>query len=398
MNYFENNKRYLDHNGLKALILKIKELYTLIQDNKGDIDQLTTKLADLDERVDAIEANLGAELPELHALIDAIRAELGETPAEGTATVYERLAAAEAAIEALEGKVEDLENNAFQSVNSTYDVSSKKVTLSFANGEGSEVGTAVIDTTDFVIDGMIEDVYMATLGKDGKFYISVNHPGADPGVSTEVLETELSNELGYDFLRDHGGHKFIIMRFKTSSGGEKGVKDVLLEAEQLFQDYNFSAEGVDGYLNLSASNTPSTETTGAQAVKYSVSLGDKLVDDLKLINGELAKDSANASAGNYRGVKELDEKLATAEGKIESLEAQASADEERIAKLEKSVDGEEEDGSDGLIKRTEALETWIDDQSIPVEQLNAVFDKIVYGTDMPETSYDWFDPATDLGD
>lgn len=366
-------KLYLDQVGLKALIDKIGEFYDEYKAYTGEKDEAIEEIiARLDELyiADTGDGTASGLVKDLQDLVAGLRADLGEkSAAAGDDTAFARIARlvgeVETATTGLLDRTTKLENESFADVESVYDSDAKNVTLKFKNAAGTEIKTAVIDTTDFVIDGMIKNVHLVTIKEDG----SVDWPDGD------------THEVPGDIAQKHG-KKYLVFCFNVDNNigtGEK-VNVIWVAVDELFNDYDFKAVGVDDYVKLSVEEVNPSTSNKVNEVTYTITLGQKATDDFKLVEGTYTETvpSDPHHATPYRGIKDLNKGLEAAEADIDKLQQEVETPDtgllDRTTQLETDVQADET----GLLDRTTELENWVENKVIPVKNINDVFDYYVF--------------------
>lgn len=369
-------KLYLDQVGLKALIDKIGEFYDEYKKYTGENDSnIEEIIARLDELyiADTGDGSASGLVKDLQDLVAGLRADLGNAAdAAGDATAFARIAQLEAEVQAagtgLLDRTSKLEAESFAKVEAAYDKEGKKVNVKFKNAAGEELGEGTsfdIDTTDFVIDGMIKNVHLVTIKDDG----SVDWPDGD------------AHEIPAEYAQMHG-KKFFVFCFNVSEnvGTGEAVNVIWVPADELFNDYDFKAAGVDDYVKLAVEEVNPSTSNKVNEVTYTITLGQKAIDDFALVEGTYteAEPSDPHHATPYRGIKDLNKGLEAAEADIDKLQQEVETPDtgllDRTAQLEEEVQAAET----GLLDRTAELENWVETKVIPVKNINDVFDYYVF--------------------
>lgn len=198
-----------------------------------------------------------------------------------------------------------LKAESFAQVESTYDPDVKKVTVQFKNSSGENIegakGVFEIDTTDFVIDGMLKNVYLVTIKDDG----TVDWP---EGVSYDVPT---------EYAQKHG-EKFLVFCFNVTEnvGTGEPINVIWVSVNELFNDYDFVATtGNEDYVTFSVKEVNPTTSNTANKVTYTVALGQKAVDDFSLVEGTYVRQNEDAP---IRGIIDLHDDLVAVEKEISS--------------------------------------------------------------------------------
>lgn len=350
---FASDKMFLSQTGVQALIKKIADIRKEILEGQTGIANDFAELSSLVDNIIAkTEGGVIAKgmLANVIAEAEALRNELGEVPADAAKTIYARLADAETAINNLIAgdlteDFNDLKSKAFVDAVSTYDSANQKVKLSYKNAAGAEVKLIEIDTADFIVHGMMEDVNTVTIESS-----KVTLPdGTVLDVPADVME--------------HKGDKYLVFRFKLahenadSDIAHDELKAVWVNVHQLFNDYNFAGVSDDeDYVTVVATETPSAVAAAQNLVTIKVALGDaqKMVNSL--VEGKTQYEGKPVGE-NYRGVADLNKAL---DAEIANREADKAAAAEVKSAVDRLVEEVETEGT-GLLDRTTAVESRVDD-------------------------------------
>ena len=157
------NKYYLDDNGLRALIAKIKandnQLAALIglpenwTNTDTTADGFKSVISKLEEDYKQADNEVKAYIEELLGYNDSNWPTKDVAGEQVKLTVDERLKGLSEAI----ATVSDAVDAAFNSVDVVQDNANQSITLTFSNAKGDNV-VKTIDTTDFIVHGMLNDV------------------------------------------------------------------------------------------------------------------------------------------------------------------------------------------------------------------------------------------------
>ena len=350
---FASDKMFLSQTGVQALIKKIADIRKEILEGQTGI---ANDFAELSALVDSIIAKTEdgviakGMLANVIAEAEALRNELGEVPADAAKTIYTRLADAETAINNLIAgdlteDFNDLKSKAFVDAVSTYDSANQKVKLSYKNAAGAEVKLIEIDTADFIVHGMMEDVNTVTIESS-----KVTLPdGTVLDVPVDVME--------------HKGDKYLVFRFKLahentdSDVAHDELKAVWVNVHQLFNDYDFVGESDDAdYVTVTATETSSTTAADQNLVTIKVALGAAQKAVNNLVEGKTQYEGKPVGE-NYRGVADLNKAL---DAEIEAREAVGTAAAEVKTIADRLVEEVETEGT-GLLDRTTSVESRVDD-------------------------------------
>lgn len=419
MNQFASDKKYLELEGLKALIIKIGAMRA---EYMGQNEEVHRILANLLARLDAIVAPDGEDANKLPVTdsydyedgtlfecvakyIQDLRDELGATDAAGANPVYARLDQIEDWVKngftdedgtvyaGLLDRVKKLEAESFATVECSDAEEVKanhKWEASFKNAKGEELAKIALDTKDFVIDGMLGDVKMISVIERGAKILDV-----ETGIEYTAESEQPWATLVAESAVKNNEERYLVFSFKTEDsdghvGGndnnyaDKQLQNIWVSVKDLHDNFKFKAEGAD-FITLDVATVHAAK--GETDVVYSVKLTD---DAVELINKGL---------GNVEGVRsydDIDTDLHTAEDDIKTLQDQVVN-----GFNEKNGDngnGLEADGGehakDGLLTRAnkleqrmdaaeghiEDVEAWInEDGVISVDWVNDYFDYIVFG-------------------
>lgn len=442
-----SDKKFVELEGLKALIVKLGALREEYLDKIGDLAQGE---ADILKRLDALllaDTDLVTGHPTVVApgkeiivciieFIEKLRRELGDTPADEVAkkTVYERLVALEADCKQLNTRLETLETEAFTSVATEYDKLNNQIRVGFGTTKAEAVTAKdglvdgksfTIDTSDFVVDGLLGDVHSVTVLKDEK-----DLPQADATIDGNVgpgayefvtdpkdgkVKLKKCYELA-DIPKDKlvNGRRYLVFKFKVNETDGEGTatakveKDIWVDLVDLHDNFTFKAlPADDAYIKLKVDSTHMG--SASTAVTYTSSLGDKAVEDFKIVEGEHVADSTGAPGVKNRGVLKLDADLKAAEKNIakheELINGTTEHPETGLVKKVEVLEGEVRNGwhdtvadadVPGLLDRAAALEQWTKENIIPVDGINEYFDYWVMGDlKNPDDPTDPFKAAVD---
>lgn len=448
MSQFASEKKYLELDGLKALIYKIGELYGIINDNQGKTDDaiaaLLTRLnlivaaADPAEDkensfdnilpvTDSYDYTEGTLFECVAKYIQDLRNELGATADKKDNTVYARLDQIEAWVnegfdaedgthyDGLLARVAELERAAEDDFVASVECTKPEVVkaenkweLTFKSRSGKELKTVTLDTSEFVIDGMLGDVKLVSVVEPGdKVYDLTSgteyDANADEPWKTVVLESQGRMP----------GERFMVFSFKTTEAGEQtpgfageatDLKNIWVSLKDLHDSYDFKAvSDPTEYIVLSVPEKPEHSATGAQIVTYTAKL---TADAVKALDWIL-KGDADAKIDSYdvlnADVDKAQEDVADLQDKVINGFDEVDGDNES-AVPEGSTGGTHH--QDGLLTRANRLEKratdleedmagvtdWIENHMIPVDFINDYFDYVVLG------EKDRFDKAPEIKD
>lgn len=442
-----SDKKFVELEGLKALIVKLGALREEYLDKIGDLAQGE---ADILKRLDALllaDTDLVTDHPTVVTpgkeiivciieFIEKLRKELGDTPADEVAkkTVYERLAALEADCKQLNTRIDALETEAFTSVATEYDKLNNQIRVGFGTTKAEAVTSKdnlvdgksfTIDTSDFVVDGLLGDVRSVTVLKDEGDLPQVDAtidgnigPGAYEFV-TDPKDGKVKLKKCYelaDIPNDKlvNGRRYLVFKFKVNETDGEGTatakveKDIWVDLVDLHDNFTFKAlPADDAYIKLKVDSTHMG--SASTAVTYTSSLGDKAVEDFKIVEGEHVADPDGAPGVKNRGVLKLDADLKAAEKNIAKHEELINGTTERpetgLVKKVEVLEGEVRNGwhdakadvdVPGLLDRAADLERWTKENIIPVDGINDYFDYWVMGDlKNPEDPTDPFKAAVD---
>lgn len=437
MNQFASEKKYLELDGLKALILKIA---TMRDEYLGQNDDLTNALGALLARVDLIVAPGEADengnastnvLPVTDSYdytegtlfecvakyIQDLRNELGATADKKDSTVYDRLNQIEAWVKdgfdvEVEGetvhyaglldRVAALEATAadelFAGVTCTDPETVKKENkweAIFTSKSGKELGKIALDTSEFVIDGMLGDVKMVSVVDKGTAVRDLS-TGKDYTI-TDAEEPWLT--IINESATRENGERYMVFAFKTTEAGvptpdfageATDLKNIWVSLKDLHDSFEFVTESDPAeYITFEVA-LPEHTATGATIIKHTVAL---TADAVKALNWVL-KGDADANIDSY---DKLNADVDKAQGDVLDLQ-------NKVINGFEEVDGENgseaPEGStggthhqDGLLTRANKLEKratdleedmagvtdWIENHMIPTSYVGAYFDYIVFG-------------------
>lgn len=441
-----SDKKFVELEGLKALIVKLGALREEYLSKIGDLAQGE---ADILKRLDALllaDTDLVTDHPGVVApgkeiivciveFIEKLRKELGDTPADEIAkkTVYERLAALEADCEQLNERIDKLEADAFTSVATEYDKLNNQIRVGFGTTKAEAVvakdglvagKSFTIDTSDFVVDGLLGGVRSVTVLKDDADLPQADAtidgktgPGAyefvtGPDGAVKLKKCYEVAEIPADKLVN--GRRYLVFKFKVNeTDGEgdpavKAEKDIWVDLVDLHDNFSFKAlPADDAYIKLEVKSAH--KGSGSTEVTYTSSLGDKAVEDFKIVEGEHIADPVGAPGVKNRGVLKLDADLKAAEKNIEKHEELINGTTEHpetgLVKKVEVLEGEvrtgwhdDEAGVDvpGLLDRAAALESWTKENIITADGINEYFDYWVMGDlKNPDDPTDPFKAAVD---
>lgn len=426
-NSLVSDKRFLEFEGLKALIIKIGALreeyltkFDEIDTANGELlarlDKLLKAETDLNGRIGISE---GKEIiVAIVEFIEAMRAELGDAPEEISQTIYQRLEALEADCKQLNTRIDALENNALTSVAAEYDRVNNQIRVGFGTTKAEAVTSQeslvpnksfTIDTSDFVIDGLLGDVHSVTVVTEGPEkgafeFVTVEGP---EGPTVEKKLIRAYEDIPADKRID--GHRYLVFSFKVNETDQEGEatveaeKDIWVDLLDIHDNFKFKAVPTgDPYINLSVETIHNA--SASTDVTYTVSAGDKAVEDFNIVEGNHIPDPDGAPGVKNRGVLQLDTDLKAAEKDIDKLQEEIETPEtgllDKVKTLEDEVrNGWTDDESNeipGLLDRTTALEKWTSENIVTVEEINDYFDYWVMGdVKDPDDPSDEFKAAAD---
>ena len=433
-----SDKKFVELEGLKALIVKLGALREEYLDKIGDLAQGE---ADILKRLDALllaDTDLVVDHPTVVApgkeiivciieFIEKLRKELGDTPADEVAkkNVYERLAALEADCKQLNTRIDALETEAFTSVATEYDKLNNQIRVGFGTTKAEAVTSKdnlvdgksfTIDTSDFVVDGLLGDVHLVTVLIEQAGLEEGETPGAyeyvtEKGKVTKKKYCEIDAVPGDKRI---DGRRYLVFKFKVNeTDGEgtataKAEKDVWVDLVDLHDNFTFKAlPADDAYIKLEVKSEH--KSAGSTEVTYTSSLGDKAVEDFKIVEGEHVADPTGAPGVKNRGVLKLDADLKAAEKNIakheELINGTTEHPETGLVKKVEVLEGEVRNGwhdavadadVPGLLDRAAELERWTKENIIPADGINEYFDYWVMGDlKNPDDPADPFKAAVD---
>lgn len=401
-----SEKRFLEFEGLKALILKLgalrEEYLGLIEDATTDIAEIVARLDALLKKDTDLNGRVGIAAGKeivvaIVEYIEAIRAELGTLPEPAPGKdIYTRLAEIEADCKQLNTRVATLENEAFTSVTAEYDRENNKIRIGFGTtnaaataAEGGLVPnkSITIDTSDFVVDGLLGQVHSVVVITEG------DSKGAFEYITNGQGETE--QKLVYPFEeipadKRINGHRYLVFGFKVNETDGQGEptaqkeQNIWVDLVDLHDNFEFAAApDSDQYVKLAVQKS---HTKGATQVTYTVSLGDQAVADFSLVEGN----TDDPSGGKIRGVAQLHTDLKAAEANIATLKDEVETETtgllDRTQVLEDEVrNGWTDNSGDapvevpGLLQRAADLEKWTKENVITVKEISDYFDYWVMG-------------------
>ena len=430
MGYLATDKHYLDERGTLALIQKIGEFYGEFKSNNDLSTQLYDRVKDLLDSddykefldVDGVEdiansklAGISGKIYNICSYLRDVRADLGTAAdaAKADGTAYARIAQLRGEVDqltadltALTARVDVLEAAAFTDVKSKISDDGNTLTLGFGTTKtpvGDDLSGATktidIDTSRFVVDGMVLAAKIVTIKDDG----TVDWPEDTPEGPSRNVPADAAQNHGQNYLVIFLGKSATSMAFPTP---------VWVPLNELVDDYDFKAEVIadnDGVQYLVTKDPKEEQPAGV--VTYSYGVTELANKDFKLVEGNYVNPDTHKKV---RGVEGLDTDLATVEAKeteerttlygsdVAAGAVPADVDAPKAA-LVKKVDalrsvvyggGKDEDNKDiaedeGLMDRTTDVENWINTAGpINPGQLIAVFDSTVFGkTDYSYISY-----------
>lgn len=274
------DKKYLDDAGLKALIEKIAQM-------NGDITKTIKDIMAVDNQQTQDIKDIKAE----------------------DVKQNEHLA--------------EIDKTAFVNVECKQDTKANEVILTFSPKD--KAGTPVttkIDTSAFVLDGMLGDVNLVVVVTEensefsegtGAYKIAgYNASGASYEKFCDIKDIALANRIN--------GERFLVFKFNvTEQDGhiEDVIKDaktpqtVWLNVRDLHDSYNFEAQAGDAaYFNLEAKENRIVK--GESTVIYTLTPSEKFINNMKLIQGE-------EDGGIGRGIAKIDAELARIEDLAKKL-------------------------------------------------------------------------------
>lgn len=391
-----NNNLYLESAGLQALIKKLA--FVAAQNNEdhktftkgiGDLSEALTNLIDfLNATVVDTESEVGQPVytggvAKVIELANDLRAELGEAPEEITETVYEKLADLTERLVALEGKgLDKLIAEAFCDVTTPeYSAEAQTVTFSFLNRDGVTVKTAVIDTKDFVVHGLMDGVDV------------VSYNGTDENVTVGSGEGETVVTVPIEVKGNPG--KYIVFRFKLAHEHEDSentahgeMKEVWVNVNDLFVDYDFEGTSTDDEYVTVTTERATPDYTAANKVTITVGLGDAQKKVNALVEGTWQAEGKLVGT-NYRKYEDIDTALEAAETAVGDLRKELGVDPKETAAEGEAINTVYKRLNDHDTRITTA-ETTIGEQG---EKINEIGDFLKTSGKIPtkfvEDYFDW---------
>lgn len=433
MNQFASEKKYLELDGLKALILKIATMRDEYMGNNEEIvDALGALLSRVDlivapEKVDPDDKNASMNvLPATDSYtytegtlfecvakyIQDIRNELGATDAAKAETVYARLDQIEAWVndgfdaedgthyDGLLARVAELERAAADDFVANVTCTDAEVVKKdnkweavFTSKSGKELAKIALDTSEFVIDGMLGDVKLVSVLDKGTLVKDLG-TGNEYGLDTDdAAWLTIVNESG---TRENG-ERYMIFSFKTTEAGVQtptfaeeatALRNIWVSLKDLHDSYDFATEADPAeYITFEVANKHTLDS--AQKITHSVAL---TADAVKALDWILKGDGANIN--DY----------ATLNADVDAAQADITDLQDKVINGFEEVDGENGsdaiEGStggthhqDGLLTRANNLEKratnleedmagvtdWIENSTIPNAFIEAYFDFAVFG-------------------
>lgn len=425
MNANLTEKMFLDIVGLKALIAKIAtiraEALGAIADSNSDIENLRNRLnavipvfsedeagknKDITWPVDVVVAD--SIIQTIADYLTVLRNELGAKDVADK-TVYERLASIEDILHnetaGLIVRVEDLEEKAYESVIAVEDKEAHKITVRFGSKntpaeEGnteSGVGGFVIDTKDFVIDGMLDDVKLVTLRHDENKATKAYDVKDDSIVDVVIPDTYNTAE--------YLDKRFFLFTFATRDNGAADHKDdqpgltstIWVPVADLHDSYDYKAvSDHTDYVTLDAKAVHAAK--GATEVTYTVTLTDKALEDFALVEGTKDPDLKGIVDLN-KDNKDHEDRIVTVEdyvfdkGYDKDITDEETGDVTKkhfdpLAPRVEALEGT----SDDAVKAIEAIENWINGDNADLPAIRAISVKAI------EDYFDWAVYATATGE
>lgn len=283
------DKKYLDDAGLKALIEKIAGL------NEATIKKITDVVADI-AKVDEKQTN--------------------------------DIAANKAKNDEQDEKLTRIDQTAFVDVKLVQDKKNNKVNITFepatetdVNGEKKKATkTVTIDTSAFVLDGMLGNVRLVVVSTKPDVLVSGEPAGAyeissyntDGAVYKKFCDLkDISDQNRID------GERFLVFEFNltdhdgdlTEQAAGKKKDTVWINVRDLHDSYDFVAKvetkkDSTKYFNLEVKEI--NQAKGESVVTYTLTQTDKFIENMGLVQGE--KDG-----GTGRGVHQIDKDLKATE-------------------------------------------------------------------------------------
>lgn len=435
MSQFASEKKYLELDGLKALILKIASMRDeYMSQNGGVVDALGALLA----RVDLIVAPGAPDevgnasdnvLPATESYgytegtlfecvakyIQVLRDELGATADKNDSTVYARLDQIEDWVnngfdaedgthyDGLLARVAELERAAEDDFVASVEYSTEaevkennKWEAVFKSRSGKELAKIGLDTSEFVIDGMLGDVKMISVVDNGTAV-------RDLGTGTDYTITDAVGPwltiINESATRENG-ERYLVFSFKTTEAGvptpdfageATGLKNIWIYVKDIHDNFVFEAEsGPAEYITLEVAE-PLHTADGATRIVYTTKL---TVDAVKALDWVLKGDAAT-KIDSYdvlnADVDKAQEDVADLQDKVINGFEETDGDNESVVP-EGSTGGTHH--QDGLLTRANRLEKratdleedmagvtdWIENHMIPVDFINDYFEYAVNDT------------------
>lgn len=401
-NQYASDKKYLELEGLKALIIKIGAMR---EEYIGQNESVVQTLANLLARLNHIVAAEGEDTNVLPATDDYdysegtlfecvakyvqdLRNELGATETANDKTVYARLDQIEDWVNngfvdedgteyaGLLNRVKKLENESFAQVECTDAETVKKTNLweaTFKNAAGDELGKIALNTSDFVVDGILDEVRLIAVQDKGSEIVDLSDPETvhtvDDGEPWKTLIQESAN-------KDNGG-RYIVFSFKTidqdandvtdpdknpETPTDKPISNIWVSMHDLHDSFEFNGTteaSSAAYIELNVETTHTN--TGATNITYMVALKPEVVEILDKLLGKVE---------GTRSYDDVNTELTGAQDDIKELQGYV-----RDGGFDETI--ENEDGTkttitrDGLLKRTAELESRAKDLEDHVEEIEA---------------------------
>lgn len=431
MNQFASEKKYLELNGLKALVAKIASMRSeYMGQNEGVAEVLEALLSRLDQIVapgtaddkgnssdnvlpvtDDYTYTEGTLFECVAKYIQDFRDELGAVDKAGAENVYARLDQIEdwvnngftaedgTTYKGLLDRVVDLEAKTSDELVASVEYtpedevkSTNKWEAVFKSASGKELGKIALDTSEFVIDGMLGDVKIVSIVEPGNKIFDAAGDIEYDSTAAEPWKTIVAESAG-----KNAGERYFVFSFKTTEAGVQtdgfdgqatGLRNIWVSVKDLHDNFEFKAEGSD-YITLDVTATHNAE--GAIEVVYSVALTeeaskaigwvlngdvDNKIDDYKTLNADVDKAQADVADLLDKVVNGFDEKDGDNGSDVPEGSTGGSHHQDglltRANNLEKRASALEDDIA--------GVTEWIDASGmVPEAYISAYFDWKVYG-------------------
>lgn len=277
-------------------------------------------------------------------------------------------------------RVTDFDHNgAFVKVAAEQDNQGQKVDVKFYNSNDKLAGGFSIDTADFIIHGMLSNVYTCV-------YTKAMYEMTETSDPIEGLEWFVGDVVKTKPDGQKMGHHFLVFEFNLEHLDENDPEihdhkeHIWVDVNDLYTDYTFNVSS-DEYFDFEVNRTDAQNGEGTQDYEFTLNIAKPLRDVVNAVNGGVDRDSEEAR-GSYsgenrmnpdpsRGVYKLDNDLLDAEDNIADLTAKQETDRACIDRIEAVIglthaDGDKHDNYDDnyddnygtIIDRVSGVEAW----------------------------------------